>query len=279
MNRILILLLILFSFQSYSQKKDIGLQFILNEHEIEGGMLFFDLEENDYFTNSKKSVRGRRVPGTSFHIFNALMFYHLGIVKDSVQAVKWDGKERYFEDYEIPAWNKDTYLAEAFRNGTDWYFNELSKDVELKLYKKYVKKSKYGRMSSTRKENQDFWNGGAGRVTIEMKEQIKFLRRLQKYKLPFKKEHILYVKELMLLESTDNFKLYGKVGLSEESNIFSEGGENIGWYTGYVETKNNTFFFISYVSKPYDEDREDFFDLRKKVVHKGLKHLFNVDVE
>jgi beta-lactamase class D len=278
MNRLFPFLLILLSFQSYSQKKDIGLQFILNEFEVEGGMLFYDLDENKYYTNTKKSLRGRSIPGTSFQLFNALMFYQLGIVKDSTQSLKWDGKERYFNDYEVPVWNKDTYLAEAFRNGTDWFFNELSKDIELKLYKKYVRKSKYGRMNSTRRENQDFWHGGAGKVSIEMKEQIKFLRLFQKSKLPFTGENIDSVKELMLEKTTKKLKLYGKVGLSEENNLFTKRGNNIGWYTGYVETLNNTYFFISYISKPYEEDREDFFELRKKVVHKGLKHLFNVDV-
>lgn len=279
MNRILIFLLILCSFHTYSQKKDIGLQYILNEHKINGGMLFFDLDQNDYFANAKKSVRGRKVPGTSFQLFNALMFYQLGIVKDSTKSMEWDGKNQYFNDYNVPIWNQNTYLAEAFRNGTDWFFYKLSRDIELKLYKKYVKKSKYGRMMSTRHENQDFWHGGPGRVSIEMKEQIKFLRRFQKSKLPFDKKSVDSVKELLLEKSTDKFKLYGKVGLSEKENIFTKGGTNFGWYTGYVETKNNTYFFISYISKPYDEDKEDFFELRRKVVHKGLKHLFNVDVE
>ena len=279
MNRILIFFLVLFSFQSYSQKKDVGLEFIMNEQDIEGVMLFFDLNENDYYTNTKKSTSGRRVPGSSFHLFNALMFYQLGIVKDSTKSLKWDGVERYFNDYDVPIWNQDTYLAEAFRNGTDWYFNELSKVIELKLYKKYVKKSKYGRMISTRYENEEFWHGGPGRVSINLKEQIKFLRRFQKSKLPFDEYHIDKVKELMLEKSTKNLKLYGKVGLSNEDNFLNDGGHNIGWYSGYVESRNNTYFFISYISKPYDVDRKDFFELRRKLVHKGLKHLFNVDVE
>ncbi|MFT4534768.1 MAG: beta-lactamase class D [Saprospiraceae bacterium] len=279
MNRLFALLLIFISYQSYCQKKDLGLQFILNENEIEGGMLFFDLEENDYYTNNKKSIRGRNLPGTSFQLFNALMLYHLGIVKDSTQSLEWDGEERYFDDRKVPVWNQDTYLAEAFRNGTDWFFNVLSKDIELKLFRKYVMKSKYGNMMSTRQENQDFWHGGAGKVSIEMKEQIKFLRRLQKYKLPFKKEHIHSVQELMLEKSTEAYKLYGKVGLSKEDNLLIKGGDNIGWYIGYVECKDNTYFFVSYISKSYKDDREEFFELRKKVVRKGLKHLFDIDVE
>jgi beta-lactamase class D len=269
----------LVAFQSYSQKEDVGLKFILNEQDIEGGMLFYDLNERDFYTNSKRSIQGRRLPGTSFHLFNALMFYQLGIVKDSTQSLEWDGEERYFNDYDVPIWNQDTYLAEAFRNGTDWFFSELSKDIELKLYKKYVKKSKYGRMMSTRNENQDFWQGGPGRVRIEMKEQIKFLKNFQRSKLPFGEVEVDKVKELMLEKTNKNLKLYGKVGLSKEDNLIFEGGNNIGWYLGYVETENNTYFFISYISMPYDEDREDFFELRRKVVYKGLKHLFNVDVE
>mgnify|MGYP000447736556 CR=1 FL=1 len=279
MNRLFTFFLIFVSFQSIGQKKDLGLQFILQEQEIEGGMLFFNLEEKDYFTTSKKDLRGRKSPGTSFHLFNTLMFYHLGIVKDSTQSLEWNGKERYFNDYEIPSWNKDTNLAEAFRNGTDWYFKELSKDIEQKLYRKFVRKSNYGRMMSTRYEILDFWNGGPGRVTIDLKQQIKFLRNLQKSKLPFKKEHIEAVKELMLEKSTDDYKLFGKVGLSEVDDMFSDKGRDFGWYTGYVETEDNTYFFISYISKRYEDQREDFLDLRREIVHKGLKHLFNIDVD
>lgn len=265
--------------QSIGQRNDLGLQYILNEQNIDGCILIYDLEENDYYTNSKQRMRKWHTPGSMFHLFNTLMFYQLGIVKDTTQALDWDQEVHEFDNKEISNWNKDTYLAEAFRNGTDWYFNELSKDIEHKLYKKKVKKSKYGRISSSRLANQDFWNGGSGKVTINMKDQIKFLRRFRDYKVPFEKGVVDIVKDLMLESETPNHTLFGKIGLFKDNNLFDKGGEDIGWYSGYVETKDNTYFFISYISKDFKDDREDFFELRKRVVFKALKHLFGLDME
>lgn len=275
-----ILFICLFVFtQATGQKKDAALQFILNDNDIDGGMLFFDKNNNDYFTNSKGAIRGRNRPGSMFHLFSSLMFYQLGIVKDSTTQLIWDGERRRFNGYNIAEWNKDTYLAEAFRNGTEWYFAELSDDIEYKLYKKFIKKSKYGSVTSTRMPASDFWNGGRGKVRLTMKDHIKFFRRFRSKKLPFDEENIDKVKELMLEKSTASYKLYGKVGLSFVKDIFYDNITDLGWYGGFVETEDNVYFFISYIEKSWNDDREDFFELRREVVHKGLKHLFGIDID
>jgi beta-lactamase class D len=241
-------------------------------------MLFYDENSNDYITNSKSASGMRSRPGSIFHIFNALMFYELGIVKDSTTHLKWDSIERTFNGYDIPVWNKDTYLAEAFRNGTDWYFKELSSPIEYKLFKKYLKKSKYGNLSSTRLPAEDFWNGGRGRLKIRLKDHIKFLRRFRDGKLPFDDDNVAKVKELMLEKSSESYSLYGKVGLSNIQPLLYDEVIDLGWYIGFIETEDNVYYFVSYIEKSWNDDREDFFELRKQVVHKSLKHLYGIDV-
>ena len=278
MARYILFLFLFVSIQSQGQDRDIGLQYILNEKDIEGAMLFFDKENNEYFTTSKGAVRRRYRPGTMFHLFSTLMFYQLGIVKDSTTQLKWNGEPYLFDGYNVPVWNKDTHLAEAFRNGTEWYFSELSDDIEYKYFKKYIKKSKYGTITSSRMPARDFWHGGRGKLSITMKNQIKFLRRFRANKLPFDKENIAKVKELMLEKTTNAYSLYGKVGTSQMKELFYDDVRDMGWYCGFVETDDNVYYFISYVEKSWNDDREDFFELRRQVVHKGLKHLFDIDV-
>ena len=52
--------------------------------------------------------------------------------------------------------------------------------------------------------------------------------------------HIQAVKEALLLEKNEGARLSGKTGTGAVN------GKNInGWFIGYVETKNNTYFFAT----------------------------------
>lgn len=64
------------------------------------------------------------------------------------------------------------------------------------------------------------------------------LQRLYINEFNFDADNIQTVKNALLLSSTANGNLYGKTGTG---NI---NGENIsGWFIGYVETSDNTYFF------------------------------------
>jgi len=278
MNRLLLFIILGFISGGVSAQSDFKiLNNILRSHDIDGQMLLFDLNENEYYSNTY--LDRKRLPGTSFQIFNALVFYQIGMVKDSSAKLMWDGRMNYFNDYEVPSWNTDLTLSQAFKTGANWYFKELSEHVEHKIFRKYIKKAKYGRVRSSGKMNPDFWNGGRGRITASLKDQIKFLRKMHRYKLPFDTITIDKVKELMYVEQKTGYKLYEKYGLSDTSTCIFCKKSDYGWYLGFLETDDNTYFFISLIDKPIDEEREDFFELRKAVIVDSMEQLFDVKIE
>lgn len=66
-----------------------------------------------------------------------------------------------------------------------------------------------------------------------------FIRKLYEEKLPFSKRNMEIVKRVMISEVTDNFTIRAKTGWTRENNI------NTGWWVGYLETNNNTYFFAT----------------------------------
>ncbi len=281
MNRLLQIFICGFISMSVSAQSDYRiLNDVLSSHDIDGKIIFYDMNEDEYYSNTTTFGK-RRLPGTSFQIFASLVFYQIGIVKDSSTQLMWNGGMNYFNDYEVPVWNSDLSFSKAFKSGADWYFTELSEHVEHKVFQKYVKKSKYGHIRTTRRKivDPDFWNGGSGRVTISLKDHIKFLRRMQSYKLPFDPATIDKVKELMYVKQKSGYKLYEKFGLSDTANCTFCSKTDYGWYLGFLETDDNTYFFVSLIDKPIANEREDFFELRKAVIVDSMEQFFDVKME
>jgi beta-lactamase class D len=94
-------------------------------------------------------------------------------------------------------WNRDNTLAEAFRNNNGAALEQLTKNITLKKWKKYLRKSDYGNKLCS-DTMASFWANGT--LLITPAEQIFFLKKLFKNQLPFKNKYCNLVKELMLLE-------------------------------------------------------------------------------
>lgn len=76
-----------------------------------------------------------------------------------------------------------------------------------------------------------FWIDG--NLAISANEQIDFLEKLVKDKLPFDNDIQETVKEIMITDTTDAYIIHSKTGWSQ----------NIGWNVGYIEAKNNVWIF------------------------------------
>ena len=77
-----------------------------------------------------------------------------------------------------------------------------------------------------------------GELRITPKQQIDFLVKLYYNQLPFSKRSINLVKDIMINENNHNYVLRGKTGLVGDGVI-----PKIGWYVGYLERKNDVYFF------------------------------------
>jgi beta-lactamase class D len=239
-------------------KKDL---FIQNE-DIKSSVTIYKLKENKWIFSDKDDALTATLPASTFKIVNSLIFLEEEIIKPG-QIIKWDKKIRKFNGKTIDSWNKDSDIQDAFKNSTIWFYIKLSKLVSKKKYKYYLNLFNYGNFNLDN-YGSDFWNQGNFFVTPV--NQIELLIKIYNKTIPIKKEHINYLKQIMINEVTSDFSLYGKTGWTIKDE------NNIGWYVGFIETKNNTCFFATRLIDHNNKTTADFGSLRKSITMKALSN-------
>lgn len=271
-------ILIIFSSFSYSQKKEKGLTSILEENGYDGVILLYDYNSDRFFASHLNKSDERVLPASTFKIFNTLMLLDLEIVQDTSFVLPWDGQEEKHKGIKVPRWYKDTNLAEAFRNSTVWYYRTLSKSIPFATYKSFMKKNKYGKVYGRDKGELDFWNKGS-KIGVSVKDQIIFLIKLKDYGLTFKKDHIDMVKNMMIQKQTKDYVLRGKTGWTESPSSRLKKGIDLGWYVGYVEYSENSYFFAIRLEKEVEDKRDSFAKDRITIAKEALKVQFGLDLQ
>lgn len=146
--------------------------------------------------------------------------------------MKWNG-----EAYPFAEWNADQNLTSAFRYSVNWYFQTLDQQAGIDALKKFYNDINYGNHDLSG-EIYRFWAESS--LKISPMEQVEMLQKLYKNEFNFEETNIQAVKNALWLSSNGNRHLYGKTGTGNMN------GENVnGWFIGYVETPNNTYFFAT----------------------------------
>ena len=91
--------------------------------------------------------------------------------------------------------------------------------------------------------------------------------KLHEEKLPFSKRTFQIVKRVMIREQTIEYILRAKTGWAQA------GGKDIGWFVGYVEKKDNLYFFALRVNKPLEKEMPEFVAKRIEISHKILQQM------
>lgn len=205
---------------------------IFRKFNVAGSFLLYDTR-NDAFTavNFERALK-RFTPASTTKIPNALIFLETGIVEDADRPVlKWDGTR-----YDFPGWNEDQTLRSAMKNSVMWFYQACARKAGKETMQKYYDLFDYGNRDLAGGVDT-FWVDGA--LAISQMEQVEFLKKFYYYRLPVKKENIDRVKEIIELERTENYRLSGKTGLALRVSPC------IGWIVGYVETKDNVYFYAT----------------------------------
>ena len=75
------------------------------------------------------------------------------------------------------------------------------------------------------------------------------------------------VKDIMINEKTPEYTLRGKTGWGRE------GAENIIWYVGYIEAKENVYFFAVRIINASEERNSYLLDFRKQLTMMAFREL------
>ena len=110
-----------------------------------------------------------------------------------------------------------------------------------------------------------FWLEGNSR--INQFQQVDFLKRLYKSELPITQRTEMIMKRTMVIEENEEFKLSGKTGWSIRD------GNNNGWFVGYIESQQKTYFFATNVEPKEEFDMEKFPMIRKGVTYRAFEEM------
>jgi len=208
---------------------------------VEGSFSLFSEKNFTYTLYNPSQFKTSYSPASTFKICNSLIGLESGVIWDENFIIKWDSVVR-----PNPKWNADHDLKTAFKNSTVWYYREMARRIGGKRMKAWLDKAEYGNADTTGGVDL-FWLKGGLRISPE--QQIDFLRRFNNYKLPFTKPTVDIVKNIMIVEDTLGYVLRAKTGWAD-----NETEPSIGWYVGYVETKDNTYYFANCIqTKDFDK--------------------------
>ncbi|WP_197082444.1 class D beta-lactamase [Pedobacter sp. BMA] len=220
-----------------------------DKYNVQGSFVIYNQNKDEYTYYNKEQISQFFTPASTFKICNTLISLDSKVISDENAIIKWDGKER-----QNPAWNHDTNMRQAFKNSTVWFYQEMARRVGETRMKESIERAHYGNKDISGGIDA-FWLTGSLRVTPN--QQIDFLRKLQSGKLPFSKSSMDILKDIMVVDNNPNYVLRAKTGSGKQD------GKYIGWYVGYVTTKDNVFYFSNCIQTT--EKNPDFNNARIEI--------------
>jgi bla regulator protein blaR1 len=221
-------------YSHYDFKGEKALYLDLSEHftGYDGSFVLYDIQADQYQLYNKDKSTLRVSPNSTYKIYSALFGLESNLISSEHSTIKWNGTQ-----YPFDSWNSEQNLTTAMKNSVTWYFQELDKRNQAGIIHSYLKRINYGNSDMSGGINQ-FWLESS--LKISPIEQVKLLADLYTNQLGFKKKNIQTVKEAIKLEEKNNEILSGKTGTGTVN-----GKEINGWFIGYVENEENTFFFAT----------------------------------
>lgn len=201
---------------------------VFSKYQTEGTIVLSSLNTNTTIIHQTERAQQRFASASTFKILHTLIALEEEVIsKNSI--IKWDGTI-----HDIKTWNQDQTLASAFQVSCVWCYQDFAKKISPQRYQTYITDSQFGELQSSF-ENTTFWLDGS--LKISAVEQVNFLKKLYQHQLKFSADHYQTLAKIMLADKTNDYRLYAKTGWAARST------PQIGWYVGYVETKQDTWFF------------------------------------
>jgi beta-lactamase class D len=237
---------------------------ILDSSLVTGAILIFDPQKDIYYSNDFKHCDSGFLPASTFKIPNTIIALETGVAKNDSSLFKWNGEKR-----RLPIWEQDLILRDAFHYSCVPCYQQIAREIGLKRMKSNLLKLKFGKMMVDSSNLDLFWLEGESKIT--QFEQIDFLKRFYFNELPIKERTIQIMKRLMVIENNDSFKVSGKTGWAIRNN------NNIGWFTGYIETHSKVYFFATNLRPKVNFNMDMFPMIRNQITLKAFYklHLLN----
>lgn len=246
-------MLVIFGNCAFGQDIDVVAEVFAAEN-IEGTFIVADATGKHLQVFNEERSQVQFSPASTFKIPNTLIALKAEVVTSKESPFTWDGAANGRD-----AWNKDHTLESAFRVSCVWCYQEIARDVGSDRYVVDLAGLDYGNQEIGDRVDM-FWLNGD--LTISAAEQIEFLSAMLNYDVPYTREHVDLVKEIMLIEKTADYALYAKAG-------WTGSGLHTGWYVGYVEKGDDVWLFAMNM----EMDQAEQAGLRKELTVRSLEAL------
>ncbi|MEL6252681.1 MAG: penicillin-binding transpeptidase domain-containing protein [Bacteroidota bacterium] len=257
-----IILLLIFSYSQLSAQINWNEPF--EECGIKGSITIFDYQHKIWMSNNIEDSHFATLPASTFKIVNTLIALETGAVKNEHEIIPWITDYDTLKYGHRPNIYHSMNMKEAFRLSAGWAYVELAKKIGKERYKDYLSRINYGNVDLSI-DDPDFWN--FGNFTISPTNQIQILVDIYEENLPFSKNSFKALKEMMIVEESENYTIRAKTGWTRDR------GKDTGWWVGYIEKADNTYFFATRLIKDRSELNPNFGSCRKEITKRICKEL------
>ena len=207
--------------------------------KYEGSFVLYDLRNDVWSIPDIKHATLRVAPDSTYKIYDALFGLEEGVITPQDSFIAWNG-----ENYPFEAWNADQTLQSAMASSVNWYFQSVDEQLGTTSVYDYIKEIGYGNKNMSG-DFSTYWMESS--LKISPIEQVELLTQLQNNNFGFAPENINAVKDSICLSSSDAGTFYGKTGTGRV-----DGQDVNGWFIGYIETADNTYFFATNIGADSD---------------------------
>ena len=205
----------------------------------EGSFVLFDSNRDSWIVYDMEHATHRISPDSTYKIYDALWGLEENIITPQNSLLMWNGKNYPFE-----TWNSNQTLQSAMTSSVNWYFQAIDEQLASTNIRNYIQQIGYGNENVSGRLST-YWLESS--LKISPVEQVKLLTKLQNNSLGFSSENINAVKDAICLSSSDAGTFYGKTGTGRV-----DGQDVTGWFIGYIETVDNTYFFATNIGADSD---------------------------
>jgi beta-lactamase class D len=226
-----------------------------DKYEVGGCFILYNQSDNEFIKYNSILCDSGYIPASTFKIPNSLIALEEGVVKDTNQLIRWDGHE-----WPHKSWNKDQTLQTAMKYSCVWVYVGFAEQIGISKYQDYVNSFDYGNKTLTGPPAR-FWLAGLFRISAN--QQIDFLRRFYNYELPKVSRHSIdVVKDIIVLEQTDNYIFSGKTGGGMLTDT-----DYIMWLVGYVEKDNKVYFYaMNFKTTDFNKSSQARYEITKDIL-------------
>jgi len=234
-------------------------------HVYQGKEVVFvamETPRSDLIVHDLRRAAERFTPCSTFKIWNTLIGLETGVITGRDFELRWDPQQAPPQEHWPNSWKRDHDLTSAFGSSVYWFYQEIGRRIGSERMQQYLNVLHYG--------NRDI-AGGIDRFWLESSlgispiEQAQLIGRLVLGDVPFHKDHVKLVTELMRQDDARGFRLYAKTGLGHRP----DGGYE-GWFVGWVEVGSRKSPFALYMRADAYQDIDD---ERKAHALEGLRAI------